>query len=164
MGIDRRRTAGRIADLEQLIARQPIDGTSGIGHTRWATHGSPNLENAHPHVDCGGHIAVVHNGIIENADTLRAQLEASGHVFESETDSEVLAHLIEECWVPPLHLAVTRALELVEGAFGIAVIYDGEPGRLVCARRGSPPWGCCSPGCTGTTTANGSIIPGTPLR
>ena len=137
-GLERRRTIGRIAALEAIVEEEPLIGTCGIGHTRWATHGAPNNANAHPHVDCGGQLAVVHNGIIENADALRAELERKGHEFASDTDSEVLAHLIEECWVPPLHLAVARALEVVEGAYGIAVMCATEPERLVCARRGSP--------------------------
>jgi len=138
LGIETRRAAGRIDSLSRLVDLEPVKGTSGIAHTRWATHGPPTTENAHPHVDCSGRIAVVHNGIIENAALLRAQLEAAGHSFHSDTDTEVLAHLIEEHWVPPLHLAVSRALALVEGTFGIAVIAAQEPGRVVCARRGSP--------------------------
>jgi glucosamine--fructose-6-phosphate aminotransferase (isomerizing) len=137
-GLVTRRIAGRIGALAELIEAEPVQGTSGIAHTRWATHGPPTTENAHPHVDCAGGIAVVHNGIIENASLLRAQLEAAGHTFVSETDTEVLAHLIEEHWLPPLHLAVARALALVEGTYGIAVMSAKEPGRIVCARRGSP--------------------------
>ncbi|MEN8144854.1 MAG: glutamine--fructose-6-phosphate transaminase (isomerizing) [Gemmatimonadota bacterium] len=137
-GIVRRRMAGRLENLSRLVTEEPIRGESGIAHTRWATHGPPTTENAHPHVDCKNKIAVCHNGIIENADILRAELERRGHTFLSETDSEVLAHLIEEHWVPPLSLAVARALSMVEGTFGVTVMCEDEPGRIVCARRGSP--------------------------
>ncbi|MFQ5688777.1 MAG: glutamine--fructose-6-phosphate transaminase (isomerizing) [Gemmatimonadota bacterium] len=136
-GLVTKRAVGRIRELSELLEQEPAAGNSGIGHTRWATHGVPSLANAHPHVDCTGEISVVHNGIIENAGALRARLECEGHTFRSETDSEVLAHLIEACWVPPLQLTVGRALALVEGTFGIAVMSSREPGRLVCARRGS---------------------------
>jgi len=136
-GIVRRRVAGRVEALSRLTDRRPILGTSGIAHTRWATHGAPSEENAHPHIDCRGQIAVAHNGIIENAAVLRADLERRGHRFKSDTDTEVLAHLIEEYWVPPLHLTVTRVLEMVEGTFGLVAMSAREPGRVVCARRGS---------------------------
>jgi glucosamine--fructose-6-phosphate aminotransferase (isomerizing) len=137
-GLEIRRVAGRIEGLQRSVAEQPVAGSSGIAHTRWATHGPPNESNAHPHIDTAGEIAVVHNGIIENADLLREQLIRRGHQFRSDTDSEVLAHLIAEQREPPLQLAVARALRLVEGTFGIAVISANEPGRIVCARRGSP--------------------------
>ncbi|HSM07816.1 MAG TPA: glutamine--fructose-6-phosphate transaminase (isomerizing), partial [Gemmatimonadota bacterium] len=120
------------------LAELPVTGSSGIAHTRWATHGEPSETNAHPHVDTSGEIAVVHNGIIENADLLRAEMRRRGHEIRSDTDSEVLAHLIADQAEPPLHLAVARALRLVEGTFGIAVVSAREPGRVVCARRGSP--------------------------
>ncbi len=137
-GIMRRRMAGRLENLSRLVIEEPLSGEAGIAHTRWATHGPPTTENAHPHVDCKQRIAICHNGIIENADLLRAELERRGHTFLSQTDSEVLAHLVEEHWVPPLSLAVARALSMVEGTFGVAVISEDEPGRIVCARRGSP--------------------------
>jgi glucosamine--fructose-6-phosphate aminotransferase (isomerizing) len=137
-GLEVRRVCGRIEALTQRLRESPVAGTSGIAHTRWATHGEPNELNAHPHVDTAGSIAVVHNGIIENADLLRVQLRRRGHEFRSETDSEVLAHLIADQNDPPLHLAVARALRLVEGTFGIAVISSREPDRIVCARKGSP--------------------------
>ncbi len=137
-GLEIRRVAGRIEGLSRAVLERPVDGSSGIAHTRWATHGPPTETNAHPHVDTAGEIAVVHNGIIENADLLREELKRRGHVFRSDTDSEVLAHLISEQKEPPLHLAVARALRLVEGTYGIAVISAREPGRVVCARRGSP--------------------------
>ena len=138
IGLDMRRAAGRLEALGDLLEREPVVGESGIAHTRWATHGEPTVGNAHPHVDCSSEIAVCHNGIIENADVLRAELIRRGHEFQSDTDTEVLAHLIEEHWLPPLHLSVARALNMVEGTFGIAVMSSREPGRIVCARRGSP--------------------------
>ena len=137
-GLELRRVAGRIEGLNRVVAENPVAGSAGIAHTRWATHGPPTEANAHPHIDTAGEIAVVHNGIIENADLLREQLIRRGHQFRSDTDSEVLAHLISEQKEPPLQLAVARALRLVEGTFGIAVISAKEPGRIVCARRGSP--------------------------
>ncbi len=137
-GLETRRAAGRLEALGALLAQEPVEGESGIAHTRWATHGAPTVGNAHPHQDCSREIAVCHNGIIENADVLRAMLMQRGHEFQSETDTEVLAHLIEEHWLPPLHLSVARALSMVEGTYGLAVISSREPGRIVCARRGSP--------------------------
>lgn len=137
-GLETRRAAGRLEALGDLLDQEPVAGAAGIAHTRWATHGEPTVANAHPHLDCSGEIAVCHNGIIENADVLRAELIRRGHEFRSDTDTEVLAHLIEEHWIPPLHLSVTRALRMVEGTYGIAVMSSREPGRIVCARRGSP--------------------------
>jgi len=137
-GLDVRRVCGRIGVLGGRLAELPLTGSSGIAHTRWATHGEPSETNAHPHLDTSGEIAVVHNGIIENADLLRAEMRRRGHEIRSDTDSEVLAHLIADQREPPLHLAVARALRLVEGTFGIAVVSAREPGRVVCARRGSP--------------------------
>ena len=135
-----RRVCGRIDALNEHILKFPVSGTSGIAHTRWATHGKPSVANAHPHVDTAGELAVVHNGIIENADLLREQLRRRGHTIRSQTDSEVLAHLIAEQKgkEPRLQCAVSRALRLVEGTFGIAVISAEEPDKIVCARRGSP--------------------------
>src|SRR6058998_4377642 len=95
-GVETRKLAGRIADLRALLARDPVHGSCGIGHTRWATHGAPTERNAHPHSDCRGTLALVHNGIIENADVLRTRLEREGHRFTTETDTETLAHLIED--------------------------------------------------------------------
>jgi len=97
-GVETRKAAGKISNLERALAASPVEGDMGIGHTRWATHGVPNESNAHPHVDCKGEIAVVHNGIIENSGTLKQGLEARGHEFASETDTEVIAHLIEEAF------------------------------------------------------------------
>ena len=113
-------------------------GTLGIGHTRWATHGAPTTTNAHPHTDQSGRIAVIHNGIIENAGRIRKALEGRGHVFKSETDTEVLAHLVGELYAGNLEEAVAAALRDVDGAYGIAVVSADEPGVLVAARKGSP--------------------------
>jgi glucosamine--fructose-6-phosphate aminotransferase (isomerizing) len=137
-GIEIRKTAGKISRLESLLNISPVVGTSGIAHTRWATHGAPNECNAHPHIDCKGEIAVVHNGIIENASALRTMLEEHGHTFVSETDTEVLAHLIEAAFDGSLEDAVIEALHQVEGAYGIAVISSLDPDKVVAARRGSP--------------------------
>jgi glucosamine--fructose-6-phosphate aminotransferase (isomerizing) len=139
-GLETRKAAGKIAMLETAVEKTPMSGTVGIGHTRWATHGAPNESNAHPHHDCTNSIAVVHNGIVENATALRHELEARGHKFSSETDTEVLAHLIEAASEDgePLEDAVIDALRLVEGTYGIAVISTRDPDKIVCARKGSP--------------------------
>jgi glucosamine--fructose-6-phosphate aminotransferase (isomerizing) len=136
--IDTRKMAGKINDLAQSIAGDYPQGTVGIAHTRWATHGAPTTTNAHPHFDDTGEIAVVHNGIIENAAVLRRKLEELGHVFRSDTDSEVLAHLIEEAFEDNLEDAVAAALSQVEGTYGIAVVCSRDPNKLVAARNGSP--------------------------
>jgi len=120
------------------LAERFTEPSYGIAHTRWATHGPPTEVNAHPHPDQSGNIALVHNGIIENYRSLRARLEAKGHVFVSETDTEVLSHLIGECDQGDLFQAVCDALHQVEGTFGIAVISVREPGKIITARRGSP--------------------------
>src|SRR3989441_7065708 len=133
-----RKLAGRVNVLAEALARLPLAGTSGIGHTRWATHGAPTERNAHPHVDCRGRVAVVHNGIIENADALRAALERSGHRFGTETDTEVLAHLIEAAPGTTLEERVATALAEVVGTYGIAVMSADEPAKIVVARHGSP--------------------------
>ena len=137
-GLVTRKVAGRVAGLQDLLASAPANGTSGIGHTRWATHGAPNQVNAHPHTDCTGRIALVHNGIIENADALRTHLERKGHTFRTDTDTEVVVHLIEDARADSLEARVAAALGLVVGAYAIAVMSADEPGRLVVARRGSP--------------------------
>jgi glucosamine--fructose-6-phosphate aminotransferase (isomerizing) len=136
--IDTRKMAGKIADLAKSLVGDEPNGTVGIAHTRWATHGAPTSGNAHPHFDDSGEIAVVHNGIIENAKVLRRKLEELGHVFRSETDSEVLAHLIEETYEDNLEEAVAAALTQVEGTYGIAVVSSRDPQKLVAARNGSP--------------------------
>jgi glucosamine--fructose-6-phosphate aminotransferase (isomerizing) len=138
-GLTTRKTAGKIVELENLLGNggQPA-GTVGIGHTRWATHGSPTSENAHPQVDCHGDFAVVHNGIIENAGPLRQHLEQRGHTFRSETDTEVLAHLIEASFRDTLEDAVRHALWQVDGAYGLAIMSSRDPDKIVVARHGSP--------------------------
>jgi glucosamine--fructose-6-phosphate aminotransferase (isomerizing) len=137
-GIVIRKLAGRVDGLRELIAREPLHGASGIAHTRWATHGGPSERNAHPHADCHDRIALVHNGIIENAESLRAALEHNGHVFGSDTDTETLVHLIEDAPGDSLEERVIAALAHVVGTYGIAVISADEPGKIVVARQGSP--------------------------
>jgi glucosamine--fructose-6-phosphate aminotransferase (isomerizing) len=132
--------SGKISALEALVSKLDLKGTSGIGHTRWATHGEPNTLNAHPHVDCTGRIAVAHNGIIENFGLLKDLLLKEGHTFTTETDTEVLAHLIERFHVPgnPIEKAVKKALGMVRGTYGLVVISADEPQKIVAARKGSP--------------------------
>jgi glucosamine--fructose-6-phosphate aminotransferase (isomerizing) len=143
-GLHIRKRAGRIAALQQVLARDPAPGPCGISHTRWATHGAPSDVNSHPHLDQSGHLAVVHNGVIENYAALKARLEKDGHTFQSETDTEVLAHLIGTHYdaLPPhpdrLLDAVRAALPEVRGTYGIGVLHANHPGELVGARRGSP--------------------------
>ncbi|HVP57567.1 MAG TPA: glutamine--fructose-6-phosphate aminotransferase, partial [bacterium] len=134
------KVSGKISALEDRLAHLEIKGTSGIGHTRWATHGEPNTRNAHPHCDCHARVALVHNGIIENFGPLRDLLAKEGHTFQSETDTEVLAHLIERFHErgKPLEEAVKGALGMVQGTYGIAVICCDEPRKIVAARNGSP--------------------------
>jgi len=145
-GIEVRKCSGRIANLSELVASQEIEGSVGISHTRWATHGEPTDENAHPHFDRSGHLALVHNGVIENYQTLRDELIADGHKFLSETDSEVLAHLIgkyfEESDATDLKArmatAIRKGLARVVGTYGIAVAHCDIPGMIMGARLGSP--------------------------
>jgi len=137
-GIAVRKLAGRVAGLQELLEREPLAGTSGIAHTRWATHGAPIAVNAHPHTDCTGRIALVHNGIIENAEALRELLQRDGHTFTTQTDTETLTHLIERAEGDTLEARVVAALEHVVGTYGIAVISADEPGKIVVARQGSP--------------------------
>jgi glucosamine--fructose-6-phosphate aminotransferase (isomerizing) len=134
------KAAGKIRELEARLLRDPPSGTSGIAHTRWATHGEPSDLNAHPHVDATGRVALVHNGIIENYAVIKRALEAEGHHFKTETDTEVLAHLVGKYRSRgvSLELAVGRALADVEGTYGLAVICADEPGTIVGARKGSP--------------------------
>ncbi|MCR4288956.1 MAG: glutamine--fructose-6-phosphate transaminase (isomerizing) [Candidatus Scalindua sp.] len=132
------KSVGFISELEKKIDGKFREGTLGIIHTRWATHGAPTIENAHPHFDCTGNIAIVHNGIIENYNYLKAKLKKEGHSFKSETDSEVIAHLIESYFEGTLEDAVRLALKDVEGAYGLAIISLDDPGKLIAARRGSP--------------------------
>ncbi len=137
-GVETRKAAGKISQLERALATSPVDGDMGIGHTRWATHGVPNEFNAHPHIDCKGDIAVVHNGIIENSGTLKQGLQARGHKFVSDTDTEVIAHLIEEAFDGNLEDAVIEALWQIEGTYGIAVVSSKDRDKIVAARKGSP--------------------------
>src|SRR3989441_371902 len=130
--------AGRVQGLRDRLTTSPVQGTSGIAHTRWATHGAPTERNAHPHSDCTGRIALVHNGIVENASLLRTALERDGHRFTSETDSEVLVHLVEAAPGGTLEARVAAALRRVDGTYGLAVITADEPGKIVVARQGSP--------------------------
>jgi glucosamine--fructose-6-phosphate aminotransferase (isomerizing) len=133
-----RKAVGKVAALEQRIWNDNPEGAVGIAHTRWATHGKPTEPNAHPHVDCSGHIFLVHNGIIENYQVLKKRLMASGHTFRSETDTEVLPHLIEEAYQGNLEAAVQKALLQVQGTYGIAVMHTAHPQQIIVARRGSP--------------------------
>jgi len=132
------RRAGKVRQLEGEVLPLKLSARVGIGHTRWATHGIPTDENAHPHLDCHEKIAVIHNGIIENFQVLKERLAASGHRFRSQTDTEVLAHLIEENDEGDLLSAVIAAAREAEGAFAIAVLSEDDPNRIVVARRGSP--------------------------
>ncbi len=132
------KSAGKVAALEAKLSGAPEKGSTGIAHTRWATHGKPTEANAHPHADCKNSLFVVHNGIIENFVKLKKGLEEKGHFFRSETDTEVLAHLMEENYNGSLDAAVQKALAFVEGTFGIAVLHVAHPGEIVVARRGSP--------------------------
>lgn len=135
-----RKEKGKIKDLENLLRMQPVEGSIGIGHTRWATHGTPTKNNAHPHIDCRGKVAIVHNGIIENHHLLRSDLTKLGHVFKTETDSEVIAHVVEEelktgCSVEE---AINRTIQKLEGKYAFALIHEGDPDRIFFAREGSP--------------------------
>ena len=134
-----RRSAGKIRNLEGILRDRPIDGPVGIGHTRWATHGRPSEENAHPHTDCTGSIVVVHNGILENYLPIKRRLIAEGHTFKSETDTEVVAHLVEAHFPAAggLAEAVRRALAELRGAYAVGVVSDREPDVLVTAKTGA---------------------------
>jgi glucosamine--fructose-6-phosphate aminotransferase (isomerizing) len=135
--IDITKTEGKISDLENILSLTN-SACVGIGHTRWATHGIPSSTNAHPHADCSGSFAVVHNGIIENFQALKDELTSKGHIFSSDTDTEVLAHLCEDCYNGDLERAVREALLRVEGSYALAVISDNEPDVIVAARKDSP--------------------------
>ncbi len=137
--LERVRRAGKVAELAKALERTPIDGHTGIAHTRWATHGVPSEQNAHPHI-CNGHVALVHNGIIENHDVLREQQKQAGYRFTSQTDTEVIVHQVHLHLVQGQDLlaAVQSAIKDLEGAFALGVISRDEPGRLIAARRGSP--------------------------
>ena len=136
-----RKRLGRLANLEVALEEAPVAGHLGIGHTRWATHGEPSEINSHPHLDCAGNIAVVHNGIIENYAALRTELEAKGHRFRSQTDTEVLPHLIEErlkAGARDHADAIRQALRRTQGAYALGIVFGDEPGALYAARCGSP--------------------------
>ena len=132
------KSVGKIKELENKLQGQEIKGSLGIAHTRWATHGRPSEANAHPHGDCSEKIWVVHNGIIENYLALKKELETKGHVFKSETDSEVVAHLLEELYNGNLTTTLLKALKLVKGAYGLALFHSDEPNKLLAAKCGSP--------------------------
>jgi len=144
-GLQIRRAEGKLRNLEEVIRLKPLDGTYGIGHTRWATHGRPTEENAHPHRDCTGKIVVVHNGIIENYVVLKKKLIEEGHRFTTETDTEVIAHLVEKYFLktanghrPSLEEAVRKTVGQLTGVFAMAVISVDEPNKIVAARNGPP--------------------------
>jgi glutamine---fructose-6-phosphate transaminase (isomerizing) len=145
-GLDMRRSVGKISALETLLREKPLEGRAGLGHTRWATHGRPSEENAHPHQDCTGRIVVVHNGIIENYTSLKAELLGSGHAFASQTDTEVISHLVEECLRPrerPLTVdgllaAVREATSRLKGAYALGILCADLPDVLVAARKDCP--------------------------
>jgi glucosamine--fructose-6-phosphate aminotransferase (isomerizing) len=137
-GLEVRRASGKLRNLEETIRMNPVDGTFGIGHTRWATHGRPTEENAHPHRDCKGDIVVVHNGIVENYLALKGRLQAEGHQFKTETDTEVIAHLVEKHFTGNLEEAVRAAVKQLNGVFALAVIARSDPNKIVAARSGPP--------------------------
>jgi len=137
--LETRKAVGKLSELEAVLrdGGEP-EGDVGIAHTRWATHGAPSEINAHPHIDCAGKISVVHNGVIENHTVLRQKLEGLGHTFQTETDTEVVAHMIEEAYAGNLEEAVRAALRQIEGTYGLAIMSSHEPEKIVVARRGSP--------------------------
>ena len=144
-GLQLRRAEGKLRNLEEAIRTKPLDGTYGIGHTRWATHGRPTEENAHPHRDCTGKIVVVHNGIVENYLSLKKKLIEEGHKFTTETDTEIIAHLVEKYSMksgktqrPPLEEAVRQTVKQLSGVFALAVISTDDPNKIVAARNGPP--------------------------
>ncbi|HXW90896.1 MAG TPA: glutamine--fructose-6-phosphate transaminase (isomerizing) [Terriglobales bacterium] len=143
-GLQIRRAEGKLRNLEEAIRLKPLDGSYGIGHTRWATHGRPTEENAHPHRDCTGRVVVVHNGIIENYLSLKKDLSQTGHRFTTETDTEIIAHLVEQYLFkasngrPALEEAVRRTVRELSGVFALAVIAVDEPNKIVAARNGPP--------------------------
>src|ERR1700674_2774867 len=130
---------GKLGNLAEALKQHPLRGTAGIGHTRWATHGKPSDTNAHPHLDCHGRIAVIHNGIIENYAPLRAELIAKGHTFASDTDTEVVAHMLEDFYEGDLLAAVRKVLRAVHGAYALGVLSADSPDQIVFARNGASP-------------------------
>ena len=143
-GLQLRRAEGKLRNLEEAIRQKPLEGTYGIGHTRWATHGRPTEENAHPHRDCTGKIVVVHNGIVENYLGLKKKLIEEGHKFTTETDTEIIAHLVEKYFAPSgngrpsLEDAVRKTVKQLSGVFALAVISADDPNKIVAARNGPP--------------------------
>ncbi|HVI80179.1 MAG TPA: class II glutamine amidotransferase, partial [Candidatus Acidoferrum sp.] len=143
-GLEIRRAEGKLRNLEEAIKEKPLHGTYGIGHTRWATHGRPTEENAHPHRDCTGKIVVVHNGIVENYLSLKKKLTEEGHKFTTETDTEIIAHLVEKFSAsangkrPSLEDAVRQTVKQLSGVFALAVISTDDPNKIVAARNGPP--------------------------
>jgi glucosamine--fructose-6-phosphate aminotransferase (isomerizing) len=137
-GLSVRRASGKLRNLEDVLRLNPVDGPYGIGHTRWATHGRPTEENAHPHKDCRGEIVVVHNGIVENYLQLKHELTAEGHKFVTETDTEVIAHLVEKHFEGNLENAVRDAVRKLTGVFALSVISSKDPNKIVAARSGPP--------------------------
>ena len=144
--LELRRAPGKLSNLEEVLRENPLEGTFGIGHTRWATHGRPTEENAHPHRDCTGRLVVVHNGIVENYLELKRELTIQGHKFVTETDTEIIAHLIEQVQIDAhltgqpilLEVAVRRAVKRLTGAFALGVLSAAEPDKIVAARSGPP--------------------------
>jgi len=136
--LERRRSAGKLGNLVASLAAEPLGGEWGVGHTRWATHGRPTEENAHPHQDCAGRIVVVHNGIVENHLELKGRLSAAGHRFVTQTDTEVVAHLVESVYRGSLEAAVREALPEIQGVYALLLLHRDEPHRLVAARMGPP--------------------------
>jgi glucosamine--fructose-6-phosphate aminotransferase (isomerizing) len=132
------RRMGKLVNLRNALGAEPIEGSVGVGHTRWATHGKPSEENAHPHIDCDGRIAVVHNGIIENFIELREELRATGHIIRSETDTELIAHLIESYYQGDLVEAFAKAIERLEGAYALGVVHLDHPDMVLASRKESP--------------------------
>src|ERR1700726_4023476 len=135
-----RRASGKLRNLEEVLQKSPIEGTYGIGHTRWATHGRPTEENAHPHRDCTGQIVVVHNGIIENYLELKERLQREGHKFVTETDTEIVAHLVEKHSAnnTPLEEAVRKSLKQLRGIYALVFLSAKDPNKIVAARLGPP--------------------------
>src|SRR5262245_36551836 len=133
-----RRAKGKLRNLEEAIRLSPVDGAYGIGHTRWATHGRPTEENAHPHRDCKGNVVVVHNGIVENYLSLKKSLQDEGHEFKTETDTEVIAHLVEKHFQGNLEVAVRAAVKELRGVFALAVVSKLDPNKIVASRLGPP--------------------------
>src|SRR5256885_3605142 len=143
-GLEIRRAEGKLRNLEEAIRQKPLHGTYGIGHTRWATHGRPTEENAHPHRDCTGKIVVVHNGIVENYLSLKKKLIEESHKFTTETDTEIIAHLVEKYSSAngrrvPLEEAVRKTVKELSGVFALGLVSTDDPNKIVAARHGPPP-------------------------